>query len=79
MQTDSYINNENTNNIIPPPSTENSQKKIKRHHTFQYQLLRLSIRKKIFILGDSKAKNIQGYDIPSKLKNKHKLYVCSFS
>ena len=46
IQMDSYIKNENTNNIIPPPSTENSQNKIMRHHTFQYQLRHLSIRKK---------------------------------
>ena len=46
IQTDSYINNENTDNIIPPPSTENSQKdqKIIRHRTFQHQR-HLSIRK----------------------------------
>ena len=46
MQTDSYINNGSTDNIIPPPSTENSQKdqKIIRHRTFQHQR-HLSIRK----------------------------------
>ena len=35
--------------------------------------------KKIFILDDSIGKHIQGWDISSKLHNKHKVYVCSFS
>ena len=54
------------------------QKNIIRHHTFQHQR-HLQIRKKIFILGDSMAKHIQGWDISSNLHSKHKVYVRSFS
>ena len=40
----------------------------------------LSVNKKnIFIIGDSMVKHIQGWEISSKLHNKPKVYVCSFS
>ena len=76
IQTDSYINNENTDNIIASPSTENSQE----DHTSSYiSKSTLSVnKKKIFILSDSMVKHIQGWDISSKLQNKHKAYVRSF-
>ena len=76
IQTDSYINNENTGTIIASPSTENSQE----DHTSSYiSKLTLSVnKKKIFILSDSMVKHIRGWDISSKLQNKHKVYVCSF-
>ena len=77
IPTDSYINNENTDNIIAPPSAENSQK----DHTLSHISTSMSSvnKKKIFILGDSMVKDIQGWDISSKLHNKHKVYVRSFS
>ena len=73
IQTDSYIKNENADNIIAPPSTENSQK----DHTSSYiSTPTTSVnKKKIFILDDSMVKHIQGWDISSKL---HKFMVVHF-
>ena len=61
IQRDSYINNENTDNIIVPPPTENSQK----DHTSSYISTPTSSvnKKKIFILGNIMVKHIQGWDI----------------
>ena len=75
-QTDSYINNENTDNIIAQRQ-QKIHKKIILHRTFQHQR-GLSIRKK-YMLGDSMVKHIRGWDISSKLDNKDKVYVRSFS
>ena len=57
IQTNSYINNENNDNIIAPPSTENSQK----DHTSSHISTSTSSvnKKKIFVLGDSMVKHIQ--------------------
>ena len=61
IQRDSYINNENTDNIIAPPPTENSPK----DHTSSYISTPTSSvnKKKIFILGNIMVKHIQGWDI----------------
>ena len=77
IQTDSYVNNENTDNTIAPQSTENSQKD---HTSSHIATPTTSVnKKKILILGDNMVKHIQGWDISSKLDNKHKAYVPSFS
>ena len=76
VQAVSYINNDNTDNIAPP-STENSQKD---HMSSHISTPTSSVnKKKIFILGDSMVKHMQGWYISNKLHNKHKVYVCSFS
>ena len=77
IQTASYINNENTDNIIAPLSTENSQKD---YTSPQISISMSSVnKKKLFILGDSMVKHLQVWDISSKLHNNHKVYVRSFS
>ena len=62
----------------PTTSLHHRQQKIHqeiiRHRTFQHQR-HLSIRKKIFKLGDSMVKHIQGWDISSRLHRKYKVYV----
>ena len=58
MQTDSYVNNDNTDNIIAPLSTNYSQKD---HTSSHISTPRSSVsKKKIFILGNSMLKQIQG-------------------
>ena len=32
-------------------------------------------KKKVFVLGDSMVKHIQGWDITKKLENKYKVYI----
>ena len=65
VQTDSYINNENTDNIISPPPTENSQKD---HTSSHISTPTSSVNsKKIFIQGDSMVKHIASKKLP---KNK---------
>ena len=77
IQTNSYINDENTDNTIAPPSTENS---LKDHRSLHISTSTSFVnKKKIFILGDSMVKHIEGWDISSKLHNNHKVYVRSFS
>ena len=57
IQTNGYKNNENTDNIIAPPSTENSQKS---HTSSHISTSTSSVnKKKIFVLGDSMVKHIQ--------------------
>ena len=36
-------------------------------------------KKKVFVLGDSMVKHIQGWDITNKLENKHKVYIRQFA
>ena len=36
-------------------------------------------KKKVFVLGDSMVKYIQGWDITKKLENKHKVYIRQFT
>ena len=77
IQTDSYNTDENTDNIIAPLSTENSQKD---YTSPQISISMSSVnKKKLFILGDSMVKHLQAWDISSKLHNNHKVYVRSFS
>ena len=73
IQTDSSINNENTDNIIAPPSGENSQKD---HRSSHISTSTSSVNKeKIFILGDSMVKHIQGWDIASYTINIKFMFV----
>ena len=36
-------------------------------------------KKKVFLLGDSMVKHLQGWDITKKLENKHKVYIRQFT
>ena len=77
IQTDSYNTDENTDNIIAPLSTENSQKD---YTSPQISISMSSVnKKKLFILGDSMVKHLQAWDISSKLHKNHNVYVRSFS
>ena len=73
IQTNSYINNENTDNIIAPPSTENSQK----DHTSSHISTSTSCvnNKKIFILGDSMVKHKDGTYLASYTINIKFMFV----
>ena len=67
----------------PTKSVHHRQQKIhKKDHTSSHVSIPVSLsvnKKNIFIIGDSMVKHIQGWEISSKLHNKPKVYVCSFS
>ena len=51
------------------------EKKIKQ----KQKKLVVNEKKKVFILGDSMVKHVQGWDITKKLENKHKVYIRQFT
>ena len=69
-------NNNNVNNITKV--NKNNDHHLREKDQIKTKKLVVNERKKVFVLGDSMVKHIQGWDITKKLENKHKVYIRQF-
>ena len=83
---DSYkrgMNNNRTDNNNNINDTTKANKNNDHHLGEKNQIktkkLVVNEKKKVFVLGDSMVKYIQGWDITKKLENKHKVYIRQFA
>ena len=65
-------------NDITNVNKNNDHQLGKKYQTNTKKLV-INEKKKVFVLGDSMVKHIQGWDITNKLENKHKVYIRQFA
>ena len=70
-------NNNNINNITEV--NKNNGHHLGEKDQIKTKKLVVNEKKKVFVLGDSIVKHIQGWDITKKLENKHKVYIRQFA
>ena len=70
-------NNNNINNITKV--NKNNDHHLGEKDQIKTKKLVLNEKKKVFVLGGSMFKHIQGWDITKKLENKHKVYIRQFA
>ena len=70
-------NNNNINDIIK--ANKNNEHHLAEKDQKKTKKLVVNEKKKVFVLGDSIVKHIQGWDITKKLENKHKVYIRQFA
>ena len=73
----SRTNNNNINNVTK--DNENCYHHLGEKGQIKTKKLVVNEKKKVFVLGDSMVKHIQGWDITNKLENKHKVYIRQFA
>ena len=76
---DSYKRTDNNNNINDIKANKNNDHHLAEKDQMKTKKLVVNEKKKVFVLGDSMVKHIQGWDITKKLENKHKVYNRQFA
>ena len=77
---DSYKRTDNNNNINEiTKANKNNDHHLGEKDQMKTKKLVVNEKKKVFVLGDSMVKHIQGWDITKKLENKHKVYIRQFA
>ena len=72
MNNNRTYNNNNINDI--PKADKNNDHNLGEKDQIKTKKLVVNEKKKVFVLGDSMVKEIQGRDISKKLENKQSLY-----
>ena len=72
MNNNRTYNNNNINDI--PKADKNNDHHLGEKDQIKTKKLVVNEKKKVFVLGDSMVKEIQGRDISKKLENKQSLY-----
>ena len=70
---------DNNNNVNITKANKNNDHHLGEKDQIKTKKLVVNEKKKVFVLGDSMVKHIQGWDITNKLENKHKVYIRQFA